>query len=125
MDVIYTYTRKQAIADGIQREISDVAKEEGFKFRTFMTERVWSKCVQVPEGVTGQDERGRLHDIFWMLQCVIRSMKTKDNLVSFEVLVRVNNRGHGLRKYRLLAQCGPVDIDDSEPSLTIMTPEDY
>ena len=125
MDVIYTYTRKQAIADGIQREISDVAKEEGFKFRTFMTESAWSTCVQVPEGVTGQDERGRLHDIFWMLHCAIRNMKTKDNLVSFEVLVRVNNQEHGMRKYRLLSQCGPVDIDDPTPSLTIMLPEDY
>jgi hypothetical protein len=123
--VIFTYTRQQALADGFHREITDIAKEEGFKHRTFITQNAWARAIKVPEGVVGQDERGRLHDVLMMLHFAIKAMKKPDNLLSFEVLVRVSNREHGLRKVKLLSQCGPVDIDDPAPSITIMLPEDY
>ena len=34
--VIYSYTRKQAIADGFQVDVSTVAKEAGIRFPVFL-----------------------------------------------------------------------------------------
>ena len=34
---IYTYTRAQAIEDGEQVEVSQLAQEAGIKYRTFLT----------------------------------------------------------------------------------------
>jgi hypothetical protein len=125
LDIISTYTRKQAIEDGQQREVTVFAKEEGFKFRVFLTQNAWAEAVRVPEGVICQDERGRLHDVFWMLHCAIKAMKKNDSLLWFSVKVRVGNAERAFKTVKLMSQCGPVDIDDPAPSLTIMMPEDY
>jgi len=68
---IYTYTRKQALADGVQVDVSTLAREAGFGIPVFLTATVHKEYVQVPEGVTCQDETGRLWDILWMLRCAI------------------------------------------------------
>ena len=67
-EVIYAYTRKQAIADGVQVDATKTAQEAGIKFPVFLTRGVFETYVAVPEGVTGQDEAGRLWDVVWMLR---------------------------------------------------------
>ena len=64
--VIYSYTRAQAVADGVQVEVTKTAQEAGIKFPMFLTRAVFDNYVAVPEGVTGQDEAGRLWDVVWM-----------------------------------------------------------
>ena len=123
-DIISTYTRKQALEDGQQREVTEFAKEEGFVFRVFMTENAWSESVRIPEGVQCQDERGRLHDVFWMLHCAIKGAKPGSDTLRFSVKVRVGNKERSFKTVRMVSQCGPVDIDDPAPALTIMMPED-
>ena len=71
-DVIHTYTRSQAIADGFQVEVSKVAQEAGISIPVFLTRAVYDNYVAVPAGVTGQDEAGRLWDVVWMLRFAIR-----------------------------------------------------
>jgi len=71
--VIYSYTRSQAIADGLQVEVSKVAREAGITFPVFLTRAVYDNYVTVPAGVTGQDEAGRLWDIVWMTRFAIRA----------------------------------------------------
>ena len=66
--VIYAYTRAQAVADGVQVEVTKTAQEAGIKFTVFLTHTVFDSFVTVPEGVTGQYEAGRLWDIVWMLR---------------------------------------------------------
>ena len=61
--VIYSYTRKQALADGVQVDISTTAREAGIKYPVFVTRAVFDAYVTVPEGVQGQDEAGRLWDL--------------------------------------------------------------
>jgi hypothetical protein len=61
--VIYAYSRSQAIADGLQVEVSKVAQEAGIRFPVFLTRAVYDSFVRVPPGVTGQDEAGRLWDV--------------------------------------------------------------
>jgi hypothetical protein len=61
--VIFSYTRKMALADGVQVDVSKMAAEAGFRVPVFMTDTVFNEYVKVPEGVECQDEEGRLWDV--------------------------------------------------------------
>src|ERR1017187_6094321 len=79
--VIYSYTRAQAIADGVQVEVTKTAQEAGIKFPMFLTRAVFDKYVAVPPDVTGQDEAGRLWDVVWMTRfAIIRARPGCDRL---------------------------------------------
>jgi hypothetical protein len=62
-EIIYAYTRAQAVADGCQVDVTKTAQEAGIKFPVFLTRAVYDNYVAVPQGVTGQDEAGRLWDV--------------------------------------------------------------
>jgi hypothetical protein len=62
-EIVYAYTRKQAVADGVQVDVTTTAQEAGIKFPVFITRGVFESYVAVPEGVNGQDEAGRLWDV--------------------------------------------------------------
>jgi len=120
--VIFAYTRKMALADGVQVNVSEMAKEAGFKFPVFLTEAVHGRYVQVPDGVEGQDEQGRLWDILWMLHVTIKRTTEGLNRLLFSLYVR-NTNGKP-RKVVLVAQVGPLDIDDPSPCITVMMPDE-
>ena len=69
--LIFSYTRAQAIADGVLVDVSKLAKEAGFRFPVAVTAAVWAECVTVPDGVAGQDETGRLWDVLNLLRFAI------------------------------------------------------
>ena len=120
--VIYSYTRAQAVADGVQVEVTKTATEAGIKFPVFLTRTVFNAYVEVPPGVTGQDEAGRLWDIVWMLRfAILRSRPGADRL-PVALYVRNDNRRATLIK--LIATCGPLDIDDPQPAITVMMPDE-
>ena len=54
--------------DGFLIDVSETAKDAGFRFPMAVTSAVWMKCIEVPESCEGeQDEAGRLWDILNML----------------------------------------------------------
>ena len=118
--VIYSYTRAQAVADGVQVEVTKTAQEAGIKFPMFLTRAVWDAYVAVPEGVTAQDEAGRLWDVVWMTRFGILRARPGVDRVPVALYVRNDNRRAKLVK--LIAQCGPMDIDDPAPAITVMLP---
>jgi hypothetical protein len=118
-EVVYTYTRAQALEDGVLVDVSETAKEAGIKFPVAMTRTVWGKYVEVPEGVKCQDERGRLWDILWMLRAQVR--RGGDTLL-FKLHVRNDNRDRIPPLVTLKAVCGPGD--SGEPVITIMLPNE-
>jgi hypothetical protein len=119
---VYTYTRAQAIADGFQVEVTKTAAEAGIRFPLFLTRAVYDAYVTVPPGVTGQDESGRLWDIVWMVRfAIIRSRPGVDRL---PVALYVRNDDVRSRLVKLVATCGPVDIDDPSPAITVMLPDE-
>ncbi len=67
-EIIYAYTRKQAIADGVQVDVSTVANEAGIRFPVFITRTVFDAYVALPPNVSGQDEAGRLWDVVWIIR---------------------------------------------------------
>ena len=121
-EVLYAYTRKDALNDGVQIDVSTVAREAGLKFPVYLTRAVWENYVRVPDGVCCQDEKGRLWDIVWMLRCAAR--RTNGPQMRFQLHVRNDNRDRTLPLVTLKAVCGPRDIDDPAPAITIMLPDE-
>ena len=121
-DLIYAYTRAQAIADGLQVEVSKVAEEAGIRFPVFLTRAVYDAYVTVPPQVTAQDEAGRLWDVLWLLRFAIRKAQTGQDRLPFALYVRNDN--HRPRLVKLVAMCGPLDIDDPAPAITVMLPDE-
>lgn len=119
-DVIFAYTRRQAVADGVLFDVSEMAREAGFKWPVAMTASVWEDCVRVPEGVEGQDEAGRQWDILFMLRHAIRTTTPPGREMRFQLLVRNDNRAP--RPVTLKAVIGPDD--NGNPCLTVMKPEE-
>ena len=116
-EVIYAYTRKQAIADGVQIDVTKTAQEAGIRFPVFLTRGVYDAYVAVPEGVTGQDEAGRLWDVVWMLRFGI--IRARPGVQRIPVAFYVRNDNRTPRLVKLIATCGPLDIDDPQPAITI------
>jgi len=121
-DVVYAYTRAQAVADGVQVEVTKTAQEAGIRFPVFLTRTVFDAYVAVPPDVSGQDEAGRLWDVVWMLRFAIQRTKRGVERLPFALYVRNDNRGAKLIK--LIAVAGPLDIDDPKPCITVMMPDE-
>ena len=119
-DVIYSYTRSQAVADGAQVEVSNTAQEAGIRFPVFLTRAVYDAYVTVPPGVTAQDEAGRLWDVVWMLKYAIHRARPGVQRIPVAFYVRNDNRA--ARLVKLIATCGPLDIDDPQPAITVLLP---
>ena len=123
-EVISSYSRAQAIADGILVDVSETAREAGFVFPVAMTRAAWSDCVEWSEADSlrqiYQDESGRLWDVLWMAS---RAARHGGEEIRFQ-LYRVARGGRGTRPrlVTLKALCGPGD--DGEPVITLMLPDE-
>ena len=117
-EVIFAYTRSQAVADGEQVEVSRRAAEAGIRFPVFLTRGVYEQFVTVPEGVEGQDETGRLWDILTMLRFAIRGSRA--GVDRWPVALYVRNDNRCARLVKLIATCGVLDLDDPQPAITVM-----
>ena len=134
-DVIYSYTRAQAIADGVLVDVTETAKEAGFRWPVAITRTAWEDCVawsdEDSERQAHQDESGRLWDILSMAINAIRlaasnarkGVPQDPSLMLFE-LYRVPRDGKSIRPQltRLKLVAGPGD--DAEPVITIMLPNE-
>ena len=133
--VIFSYTRKQAIEDGVLVDVSDTAKEAGIKLPTALTQAVYDEYVVVPHEQQGQqDESGRLWDILWMFSCAVRAGRISGEQGNFDLIVAQPDKNNwranekvfeGDRNRRLVtlkAVCGPDD--DGSACITIMRPEE-
>jgi hypothetical protein len=121
---IYVYTRAQAIEDGELVDLTPWARETGFKFPVAITRAAWADFIEWPDGTRGgdgQSERGRAHDVLWMLLCAIRA-SDGGSRVDFKVARKVAGIGGRARWGALYSVCGPGD--DAEPVITVMLPDE-
>lgn len=140
-DLIHSYTRAQAIEDGVLVDVSDVAKEAGFKLPMAITHTAWSRYVEVPTGleIRGQSVDGRLWDVLFMLHVAIQRESGNGSEIHYQLHVALPDAGDwqpneaipdersGLtrsthRLVTLKALCGPGDT--LEPVITIMLPNE-
>lgn len=121
--VIFSYTRAQAIEDGVLVDLADWARETGFRIPVACTAAIWNGYI-VPLAATselGQSERGRVHDLLWMLYVNIRRSKsTRQDPLLFKVIFLMPPEKQ--ETVTLKAMCGPGD--NGEPVLTVMLPEE-
>ena len=120
---IFTYTRRQAIEDGVlvdlmQPELVGAVREAGFKFPLAMTSAAFAKTISAvdEELPPGQDIQGRLWDVLMVLKSAIRRSKGGDR-VDFTVSVWDGRKHNDIDLYAL---CGPGD--NGEPVITVMLP---
>ena len=125
--VISVYTRAQAIEDGILVDVSDTAREAGFRIPVAVTRTVWDRLIALPEGYRGfQDEAGRLWDVLWMTRHYALRAASSDR-VTMCVLVRdvrkdLRDSTRPLRKHYPIVAIGAGD--EGEPTITVMFAED-
>ncbi len=119
--VIFSYSRRQAIEDGVLIDLTEWAKQTGFKFPVACTAAVWNGYIVPPPGMEGygQSERGRAHDILWLLWCAIRRGQGGSQ-VDFEVIFLQDPERQETVQFKAL--CGPGDQGD--PVITILRPEE-
>lgn len=126
-EIISVYTRRQAIDDGFQIDANegDFAEvtRQNFKFPVYMTTGVYELIEKaVANRRWCNDLKGVWHDICWMARLAICANRDGDR-VGFRVIIR----GAGRRSnYLMVATVGArgLDIDDAEPAITIMLPDE-
>lgn len=118
-EVIYAYTRKQALEDGELADVSTIAREAGLKFPTALTKMLFAELTpSKEEEARGQSFSGRLWDLFTMFKFAVRNGNTS-NVVEFTFLVA---RADKTVEVRVKGICGPGD--DARPVLTFMLPDE-
>jgi hypothetical protein len=139
-EVIYSYTRAQAIADGVLVDLSDpsftfrpslpILKEAGIKFPVAMTSAAFARTVQDPDTneplPPGQDVSGRLWDVLTVFKLYARrGGSTMFFPVCVQNWVYVGGKRTANIKHEdvnLKAVCGPGDTP--APVITIMLPDE-
>ena len=125
-EYISTYTRAEAIADGVLVDVTETAKEAGFKIPVALTRAVYDQCVEW----TPQDEKkkhqcqdisGRLWDVLWM-GC-IGARRNSNSATFLYKLTVIPRTGYGRKRLRTL-KCMVTGGDEGEPVITIMLPEE-
>lgn len=126
-NVISTYTRAQAIEDGVLVDAGTMAKEAGFKWPVVLTSAAWADCVAWTDDDSQkqvhQDQSGRLWDVLYMASHGIRTRKDSGDRLLFQ-LYRVSRDGFstGSVLVTLKLIIGPGDA--GEPVITILLPEE-
>ena len=112
-EVISTYNAKMAEEDGFLINVTEAAKETGFKWTTRISAGVHDLCTP-PKSNKIQSYRGRLHDVLWMAFCAIKR-SNDDGLIAYKLKIG--------RKIETLW----ITIDGTmgEPAIHIILPSEY
>ena len=112
-DVIFSYTRAQALADGVLVNLSRYPAIRTFwSHPVACTDTVWSAIQAGVKADAFADLEGTLHDICWTARCAISQAKASHSDMVF-FTVTIANQSHELKLH-----CGPGDT--SAPVLTLM-----
>jgi hypothetical protein len=126
-EVVYRYTRAQAIEDGVLIDVTETAAEVGFKYPTAVTAALWADIENIPEYYVWEDPVGRLWDILWVAASNARIKARKDvkaTRFTFEVILHTGPTSDEKDwPIELVFDCGPGD--QGEPVLTIGFASDF
>ena len=112
-DLIYSYTRAQALADGVLVDLSEWARRHGIRYPTACTARVQGliEAIEDPHPTLRPIQvLGRTDALLVAMLAAIRQARGTDR-VYFEALSE-----------RLYAMCGPGDT--AAPVITIMVEDE-
>ncbi|MDP2646531.1 MAG: hypothetical protein Q8P24_16450 [Desulfobacterales bacterium] len=112
-DVVYQYSRMQALEDGVLVDITDPAKEAGFKFPVAVTQGVYG--VLNDTSTPCQDFEGRVWDMLMVFRMHIRTCE--GDTVNFAPLFASKGKAKP-EPVSMWAKIGPGD--DGAPVMTVM-----
>ena len=124
-EVIYSYTRAQAIEDGVLIDATALARDAGFKWPVALTAAAWEDCVAWSDADNQrqayQDQTGRLWDVLFMAAYAIRTARNADQQLLFDLhCIPCDGRATKSQQLTLKLVLGPGD--DGKPVITIMLP---
>ncbi len=124
-DLIYSYSRAQAIEDGILVAVDKhLAKAAGIGIPVALTYAAWASCIPVPDHLKNdpeQSEAGRMSDllrVLWFNMC--HRSQPGHGQIDFQIALQQPSGRH--KSQKLKALCSPGD--DHRLVLTIMLPEE-
>jgi len=121
-DVIFSYSRSDALADGVLIDVSDLAREAGFTLPVAVSDSLYHGYLTPPLDLAkaGLSLEGRIWDTLSVLRYTIKAAPSTDRL-SFSVLFQMSPDTAPV-PVDLLAVCGPDD--SGSPVITVMLPTD-
>ena len=80
-NLIYAYTRSQALADGVLVDVTQMASEAGFRYPTAITADLHARITpNEREKELGQSYEGRLWDVVFLASFAARRSGTQDQM---------------------------------------------
>lgn len=116
-DIIYSYTRAEAIADGVLKDLTKLAQEAGLKLPVAITAAAWNAAIDPPADCPEQSIEGRAWDVLNVFRFQAISNAEADR-VDFVVSVRVSPTTFAAVCLRAQIHSG----DSGEPVITILLP---
>ncbi len=116
-EIIHSYSRAQALEDGVLVDLTEWAKEAGFSIPVAVTRGVWNILDPSPElQKEGQDVAGRAWDMLVVLRVAIQGISGSDEVHFAPLFIR--KPGGPAVPVRIWSKVGPGDR--GEPVLTVM-----
>ena len=108
-DLIFSYTREDALRDGVLVDLSQRARCSGIQYPTACTSTVWARIQAIPEQDRDMREAAEAVRISAVLSAMLEAIRQAQGTdrVQFTALDAA-----------LWAQCGPGDT--AEPVITVM-----
>ena len=122
-EVIHSYTRQQAIEDGVLIDLTEWASADkgfygGFTCPVAVTATVWADIKAIPDSHSYQDVRGRAHDLLFMASLTCRKAGGNEGPRLFRLIMHVG------RSTYYTAKIVAVPGDNGELVIIIMRPDE-
>ena len=119
--IIFSYTRKQALLDGVLIDVTADAKAAGFKIPVAIGDNLFHQYVTPPDGLDGEGQSlaGRMHDLLTLAMLAARKGLHQDRVQFFVLFLMKPGKRENVR---CVIHVGPGD--QGEPVITICLPED-
>lgn len=114
-EIIHSYSRRQAIADGVLIDVTEAARAERFALPMAFTSSVYALAVLGPAG--SGDAPARLGEVLSGLHRHVRGnrLERATDRLAYDLPMPGGT-------LRVILHCGPGD--DGEPVLTVMQPDE-
>ena len=109
---IHSYSRQQAIDDGVLIDVSQLEREAGFLVPVAITINLYSEFIKTT--LPGQDETGRLWDTLVML--AVNAKHSTDNVIIYNVLYQMAENHEVNTTLKAIIDLGL----EGKPEITIM-----
>jgi hypothetical protein len=125
--IIYAYTHSQALADGVLVDVTETAKEVGFKLPVAITEALHNRLTSAKANANiGQDYDGRLWDVLWIAAFTIKLADPGTDTVTFTLEQQeVEAKNGQLQKVELRLRAVCDAGEEGKSAVTIGFPEDF